>query len=130
MGTLKRQALCDRLGSTSHDTLLIRKTALAEVRVDGFQINALRQGYEVVTSRIADQILHRSLLPTRMDIGEKRLEAINTLEVEKQLVLSPAMSLQHLEHCRFEIVVNSHARHSAPELKGMAPPLCRKASCR
>jgi hypothetical protein len=30
------------------------------------------------------------------------------------------MSLQDLEHSRFEVIVDDHARDSPPELKGMA----------
>jgi hypothetical protein len=55
-----------------------------------------------------------------MHISKERLKAIDTLEVQKHLMLSSAMSLQHLENRRFEIVVNGHAGYSSPELKGMA----------
>ena len=30
------------------------------------------------------------------------------------------MSLQYLEHSRFEVIVDRHAWHASPELKGMA----------
>src|SRR6266566_4225626 len=35
-------------------------------------------------------------------------------------MLSSAMSLQYLKNGRFEVVIDDHARHPSPELKGMA----------
>ena len=48
------------------------------------------------------------------------MTAIDTVEVQKDLVLASAMPLQHLQDGRFEVVVDGHARHATPELKGMA----------
>ncbi len=108
------------LGPPSHDALLIGETVLAKPCVDGFQIITLWERHEVVASRIADQIFDTAFLPAGMHIGKERLEAIDTLEVQKDLVLSATVSLQHLEDGWFEIIVDRHAWHSSPELKGMA----------
>ena len=54
------------------------------------------------------------------DIGKESLKAIDAVEMHKHLMLSSAMSLQHLKHGRFEIIVDHHARHSTPEFKSMA----------
>ena len=81
---------------------------------------ALGKRHEVVSARIADQIFDTAFLPPGMDIGKERLKAIDTVKVQKHLVLAPAMSLQDLEHSRFEVIVDRHAWHTSPELKGMA----------
>src|SRR6266699_5057724 len=57
-----------------------------------------------------------------MHIGKERLEAIDTVKMQKHLMLAPAMSLQDLEHGWFEVVVDCRARHASPELKRMALP--------
>ena len=54
-----------------------------------------------------------------MHIGKERLKAIDTVEVQKHVVLASAMSLQHLEHGWFEVVIDGHAWHASPELEGM-----------
>src|SRR5579859_2664259 len=117
---LKRQARGNGITPSCHNALLIRKTVLAERCVNGFQIIALWERHEVVAACIAHQIFDTSFLPTGMHIGKERLKAIDTLEVEKHLMLSSAMSLQHLQDSRFKIVVNGHACYSLPELKSMA----------
>ena len=80
---------------------------------------ALWKRHEVVAARIADQIFDAAFLPPSMHIGKERLKAIDTVEVQKHVMLSPAMSLQHLEHSRFEVVIDRHAWHASPELEGM-----------
>jgi len=80
----------------SHDALLIQATVLPQVRVDGLQVRALWKRHEVVAARIADQIFDAAFLPSGMHIGKEGFKAIDTVEVEKHFVLSPAMSLQHL----------------------------------
>src|SRR5258707_7564887 len=118
-GPLKREARGNRLGPPSHDALLITETVLSEPCVDGFQISALWERHEVVPSRIADQIFDAAFLPAGTHVGKERLEAIDTLEVHKDVMLSAAMSLQHLEDRWLEIIVDRHAWHTSPELKGM-----------
>src|SRR6266571_7410844 len=96
------QARGDRISPPGHDALLIRETIGAQVSVDGFQVTALGKRHEVVSTRIAHQIFDTTFLPPRMDIGKERLEAIDTVEMQKHLVLASTMSLQDLEHSRFE----------------------------
>ena len=91
-----------------------------QFRIDGFQVSSLWKRHEVVTSCIANQIFDASFLPPGMHIGKERFEAIDTVEVQKHFVLSSAMPFQHLEYGGFEVIVDDYARHSAPELKGMA----------
>src|SRR5215472_9714095 len=57
-----------------------------------------------------------------MDIGKEGLEAIDTLKMEKQLMLSSAMPLQHLQDRRLEIVIDGHAGHASPKLESMTLP--------
>ena len=120
IGALNLQARGDRISPPGHDALLIRETIGVQVRVDSFQVTALGKRHEIVSTRIAYQIFDTTFLPTSMDIGKERLEAIDTVEMQKHLVLTPAMSLQDLEHSRFEVIVDRHAWHASPELKGMA----------
>jgi DDE superfamily endonuclease len=55
-----------------------------------------------------------------MHIGKQCLKAIDPLEMQKHVLLSSAMSLQHLEHRWLEVVVDGDAGHPSPKLKGMA----------
>src|SRR6266567_5984210 len=110
VSALKRQARGNGISAPGHDALVIQQTTLPEISVDGFQISALWKRHEVVPACIAHQILDASFLPSCMHIGKKCFKAIHTLKMEKRFILSPTMSLQHLEHGRFEIVINSHAR--------------------
>jgi len=71
LAALKFQARGDGIGAPSHDALLVRQTMLAQARVNGLQISALWQGYEVVTSRMPDQILDAAFLPASMHIGKQ-----------------------------------------------------------
>src|SRR6266487_520339 len=117
---LKRQTRGNGITLPGHNALLIRETVLSEGCVDGFQVTAFWERHEVVAACIPHQIFDTSFLPTGMHIGKERLKAIDTLEVQKHLMLSSAMSLQHLQDSRLEIVVNGHTCYSPPELKGMA----------
>jgi hypothetical protein len=42
------------------------------------------------------------------------------VEVQKHVVLSPAMSLQHLQDSWLEVVIDRHARHTSPELESVS----------
>jgi hypothetical protein len=120
IGAFNREARGDRISPPGHEALLIQQTLGAQVRVDGLQVTALGKRHEVVSTRITHQIFDTAFLPPRMDIGKERLEAIDTVEMQKHLVLSSAMSLQDLEHRRFEVIVDRQAWHASPELEGMA----------
>jgi hypothetical protein len=52
-------------------------------------------------------------------LAKRAIFAIDTLEVQKHVMFSAAMSLQHLEDRRLEIIIDRHAWHSSPERKGM-----------
>ena len=119
IGAFNREARGDRISPPGHDALLIQQTIGAQVSVDGFQVTTLGKRHEVVSTRIAHQIFDTAFLPPSMHIGKERLEAIDTVEMQKHLVLAPTMSLQDLEHSRFEVIVDRHAWHASPELKGM-----------
>ncbi len=116
---LKRQASGNRISLSGHGALLIRYATCCQLCIDRFQISALWKGHEVISARIADQIFDTALLPTGMHIGKERFKAIDTLEVEKHVVLTPAMSLQDLHNSRFEVIVDRKTRDASPELKGM-----------
>src|SRR5256714_1744723 len=117
---LKCQARGNGRVAPGHRALLIADAILAKLCIDDFQVSALWQRHEVVTSSIPDQILDASLLPTGMHIGKECLKAIDALKVQKHVMLSSAMSFQHLEHGWFEVVVDRHARHASPKLEGIA----------
>ncbi len=102
---LKHEARGNGVGVPSHDALLITETVLSQGGVDRFQVSALWKRHEIVAACIAHQIFDASLLPPSCYIGKERFETIDALEVEKPFMLSSAMSLQHLEDSRFEIVV-------------------------
>src|SRR5260370_22026025 len=96
-GALKRQARGNGLSASCHRALLIRETVLSESCINRFQIRALWEGHEIVATCITDQIFDASFLPTGMHIGKECLEAIDTLEMQKHVMLSSAMPFQHLE---------------------------------
>ena len=116
---LKCQARGNGRVAPGHRALLIADAILAKLCIDDFQVSALWQRHEVVTSSIPDQILDASFLPTGMHIGKECLKAIDTVEVHKQVVLSSAMSLQHLQDGCFEVIVDHHARYASPELESV-----------
>src|SRR5436309_8250152 len=106
--------------ASSHHPLLIGEAVLAKLCVDGFQVSALWKAHEVVAARIAHQILHTAFLPPGMHIGKEGLKAIDTVEVQKHVVLASAMPFEHLQHGCFEVVVDDHAWYASPELEGVA----------
>src|SRR6266852_4691288 len=87
VSTLKFQARSNGLRAPSHRPLLIGETVLFEISIDGFQVSAFWQGDEVIAASIADQILDASFLPPGMHIGKKGLEAIDTVKVQKHVLL-------------------------------------------
>src|SRR5258706_1716495 len=116
---LKRQASGNRISLSGHGALLIRYATCYQLCIDRFQISALWKRHEVISARISDQIFDTALLPTGMPIGKQRFTALDTLEVYEHCVLTPAMSLQDLQHSRFEVIVDRKTRDASPELKGM-----------
>src|SRR5260221_5113259 len=72
MRALKRQARGNGITSSSHNTLLVRKTVLSKYCVNGFQIIALWERHEVVTACIANQIFDAAFLPPGMHICKER----------------------------------------------------------
>ena len=54
-----------------------------------------------------------------MHIGKEGLKAIDTVKVQKHVVLASAMPFEHLQHGCFEVVVDDHAWHASPELEGV-----------
>src|SRR5256885_7888535 len=87
--------------------------------MDRFQVSAFWKWHEVIPSSIAHQILDASFLPASGDIGKERLKAIDTVKVEKHIVLSSAMSLQHLQHSGLEVIIDDHARDASPKLESV-----------
>src|SRR5437667_7051694 len=75
----------------SHNPLLIGEAVLPQLCVNGFQVSTLWKRHEVVAARIPDQILHAAFLPSGMHIGKEGLKAIDTVEVQKHVVLASAM---------------------------------------
>src|SRR5205807_5024171 len=93
---------------------------LFQFGVDRFQFSALWEGHEIVTARITDQIFDAPFFPPGMHISKERLKAVDTMEVQKHVVLSPAMSLQHLQDSWLEVVIDRHARYTSPELESVS----------
>src|SRR5258706_11510862 len=91
LAALKFQAGSNGLGASGHCPLLIGETVLFEVSIDGFQVGAFWQRDQVIAASIADQILDASFLPARMHIGKQRLEAIDTVKVQKHVLFSALM---------------------------------------
>src|SRR6266536_580374 len=118
MAALKFQASCDGIVPPGHDALLIGEAVLAKLYVDGFQISALWKRHEVVAARIAHQILHAAFLPPGMHIGKEGLKAIDTVEVQKHVVLASAMPFEHLQHGCFEVVFDNLKAAVLQVLKG------------
>src|SRR5713226_351928 len=114
---LKRQARGNRISAPGHGALLIGKATRSQIGIDRLQSRSLWKRHEVIPPSIPDQIFDASFLPTGMHISKERLKAIDTLEMQKYVLLSSAMPWQHLENRWLEVVIDGDAWHPSPKLK-------------